>query len=319
MKIIFAGTPDFAVPVLKVLQESEHDVVMVLTQPDRPSGRGRKVAASPVKNYALEHDIPVYQPKTLKDPASFEALKNLNADLMIVIAYGLIVPKAILDLPKRGCVCVHLSLLPRWRGAAPGQRALLAGDTITGVTLFNMDSGIDTGEMLAYATLNIDKKDTTTTLYQRLGDLSAVTVAENLEAILNGELTPEMQEEESTTYAVKINKDEANINWQLSAKQIERMVRAFQPWPVAYSALDDQRLRIWGAEVIKELTDAPPGMIIGLDKAGIDVACGGGILRITQLQWPGGKQLTAQQAINSNNTPLAIGTILGNIEDHCEA
>lgn len=314
LKIIFAGTPDFAVPVLQTLHKTKHDIVMVLTQPDRPSGRGRKVKPSPVKEYALEHELAIYQPKTLKDPEILETLKKTNADLMIVIAYGLIVPKAILNLPKLGCLCVHLSLLPRWRGAAPAQRALLAGDTITGITLFKMDTGIDTGEILLYAALNINKHETTGTLYQRLGELGAKTLLENLPAIETNSLSVETQDEESMTYAVKINKEEANVNWQLSARQIERMIRAFNPWPIAYSTLANQRLRIWQADVIKEFTDATPGMIIGMDKHGIDVACAAGILRITQLQWPGGKQQTAQQAISANNSPLAIGVILGNNE-----
>jgi methionyl-tRNA formyltransferase len=318
MKIIFAGTPEFAVPVLKALQQTKHDIVMVLTQADKPSGRGRKITPSPVKEYALQHDLPIYQPTTLKNSESFTRLEATQADIMIVIAYGLIVPKAILELPKFGCICVHLSLLPRWRGAAPAQRALLAGDTITGVTLFKMDPGIDTGEILTHAALNIDKHETTETLYHRLGELGAQTLLEKLPALEHGEVTFQTQDEDSMTYAVKIDKEEAQINWQLSAQQIERMTRAFNPWPIAYTLLNNERLRFWRASVIKELTDAPPGMIIGVDKRGIDVACGAGILRVTELQWPGGKAQTAQQAINANNSPLKIGVILGEAPPQAE-
>lgn len=311
LKIIFAGTPDFAVPVLSMLQTSTHDVAMVLTQPDRPSGRGRKLTPSPIKEFALEHDLPLYQPKSLKDPASLEVIKAVNPDIIIVIAYGLIVPKAILSLPRLGCICVHLSLLPRWRGAAPAQRALIAGDQITGVTLFKMDSGIDTGEVIAYGTLNIEKSETSASLYERLGQLGATCLKEHLPTIENETARFEIQDDESMTYAVKINKEEACVNWELSAQQIERLIRAFIPWPIAYTTLRGERMRLWKASVINQLTDAPPGMIIGLDKVGVDVACGGGILRITELQWPGGKTQTAIQAINANKSPLQIGLVLG--------
>ncbi len=310
MRILFAGTPDFAVPVLAGLANTDHEIVMVLTQPDRPSGRGRKLSPSPVKQFALEHQLEVYQPTSLKDPEVISTIQNVKPDLIIVIAYGLIVPQAILDYPKLGCICAHLSLLPRWRGAAPAQRALLAGDSITGVTIFKMDSGIDTGEILAYATLNIDKQETTGSLYPRLGELSANALLESLPAIEQQSLTLHKQDHDSMTYAVKISKSDANLNWELSAQQIERMIRAFNPWPVAYTFAKGERLRIWQADVIPELTDAPHGMIIGTDKIGVDVSCGAGILRITQLQWAGGNVQTAEQALNANSTPLIIGTIL---------
>jgi methionyl-tRNA formyltransferase len=310
LRILFAGTPDFAVPVLAGLANTDHEIVMVLTQPDRPSGRGRKLSPSPVKQFALEHQLEVYQPTSLKDPEVISTIQNVKPDLIIVIAYGLIVPQAILDYPKLGCICAHLSLLPRWRGAAPAQRALLAGDSITGVTIFKMDSGIDTGEILAYATLNIDKQETTGSLYPRLGELSANALLESLPAIEQQSLTLHKQDHDSMTYAVKISKSDANLNWELSAQQIERMIRAFNPWPVAYTFAKGERLRIWQADVIPELTDAPHGMIIGTDKIGVDVSCGAGILRITQLQWAGGNVQTAEQALNANSTPLIIGTIL---------
>lgn len=314
MKIIFAGTPDFAVPVLSAINTDEHEITMVLTQPDRPSGRGRKVTVNPVKEYAIEHSIPVYQPNTLKNTFAIDTLTALQPDIIIVIAYGLIIPQAILDLPKYGCVCLHLSLLPRWRGAAPGQRALIAGDKITGVTLMQMDAGIDTGECLAYTTVNIDTHATTESLYQQLGQVAAQTIIQYLPAIQERSIISQRQDEASTTYAVKITKEEALINWELSAKQIERIIRAMISWPVAYTFASGERLRLWQASVISELCDAPPGMIIGTNKHGIDVACGAGILSIRKLQWPGGKVQTVEQALNANNSPLKVGLTLGNNE-----
>ena len=311
MKIIFAGTPDFAVPVLSALNTDEHDIAMVLTQPDRPSGRGRKVAVSPVKEYAIEHSMPVYQPTSLKNAFAIDTLKAIEPDIIIVIAYGLIIPQAILDLPKYGCICLHLSLLPRWRGAAPAQRALIAGDKITGVTLMQMDAGIDTGPCLAYATVNIDKNATTESLYQQLGPIAAQTLIQYLPSIEKRSIITQQQDDASMTYAVKISKDEALINWELSAQQIERIIRAMISWPVAFTFADGERLRIWQASVISEFSDAPPGMIIGANKHGIDVACGAGILSIRKLQWPGGKVQTVEQALNANNSPLKLGLTLG--------
>lgn len=311
MKIIFAGTPDFAVPTLQALNTNQHNVAMVLTQPDRPSGRGRKMTFSPVKEYALEHDIPVYQPKSLKNTFAIDMIKAVEPDLIVVIAYGLIIPQAILDLPKYGCVCLHLSLLPRWRGAAPAQRAIIGGDKLTGVTLMQMDSGIDTGECLAYATHSIAKNATTDSLYQELGQIAAQTLMQNLPGIEKGTIISHTQDNNSMTYAAKISKDEALINWELGAQQIERIIRAMISWPVAYTFANGERLRIWQANVISEFSDARPGMIVGAGKHGIDVACGGGILSIQKLQWPGGKVQTAEQALNANNTPLKIGLVLG--------
>lgn len=314
MKIIFAGTPDFAVPVLSAINTDEHDIAMVLTQPDRPSGRGRKVTVSPIKEYAIEHNIPVYQPKSLKNTFAVDTLTAVQPDIIIVIAYGLIIPQEILDLPRYGCICLHLSLLPRWRGAAPGQRALIAGDKITGVTLMQMDAGIDTGDCLAYATLNIDKHATTEILYQQLGQIAAQTLVQYLPEIIKGNIVAQQQEDASMTYAVKITKDEALINWELSAIQIERIIRAMISWPVAYTFAGGERLRIWQASVISELCDATPGMIIGASKDGIDVACGAGILSLRKIQWPGGKVQTVQQALNANKNPLKLGLTLGNNE-----
>jgi len=310
LKIIFAGTPELAIPTLAALATSKHDVMLALTQPDRPAGRGCKLRASAVKIFAQEHDIPVLQVKSLKEPATIEMLGALQPDLIVVLAYGLLIPKAVLDIPKLGCINVHISLLPRWRGAAPAQRALLAGDKISGITLMQMDTGLDTGEILKHAILDIRADDTTDSLHRRLGELGAATLIDALDDIAAKRLTVRAQDEDSMTYATKIDKKEAHINWELSAQQIERMIRAFNPWPIAFTILNGMRLRLWKATVINELADTPPGTILHADKHGIDVACGAGILRIKELQWAGGKPQTAQAALNSNQNPLKTGVIL---------
>jgi methionyl-tRNA formyltransferase len=314
LKIIFAGTPEISVPVLEALQAAAHDIVMVLTQPDRLAGRGRKLTASPVKMCAQQYDLPVYQPDSLKTPTAQETLKHLQSDLIIVIAYGLIVPQYILDIPKLGCINLHVSLLPRWRGAAPIQRALLAGDTLTGVSLMQMDRGLDTGDVLAHTILPLQGEETAQSLHDSLSLLSANLLIESLPALEQRSLTPTHQDEDGVTYASKITKEEANINWQLSAQQIERMVRAYNPWPIANSIIDQQVLKIWQAEVINDLTEAPPGTILTCNKKGIDIACGGGILRVQKIQWPGGKPQLVAQALNANNCPLHVGARLGSHE-----
>lgn len=311
MKIIFAGTPELAVPTLATLNDSTHDVIMVLTQPDRPAGRGRKLKSSAVKTFAEAHNIPVCQPETLKTLTIVELLRNLKPDLMVVLAYGLIVPKTVLEIPTLGCINVHLSLLPRWRGAAPIQRAILAGDKTTGVTLMKMDTGIDTGDILKQAELPIHDHDTSATLHQRLGKLGAMTLSTSLNDITTEKLKGERQNEEQMTYAKKITKEEACINWQLSAEQIERRVRAFNSWPIAYTTLNKIRLRIWQAHACDEKSTSKPGTIIETNKDHIKVACHQGTLSITQLQWPGGNVQTVQVALNANNNPLKIGVVLG--------
>lgn len=300
MKIIFAGTPDIAVPVLAALVNTTHTVVQVLTQPDRPSGRGHKLTPSPVKVFAQQHAIPVYQPLNFKDPTAVEFVKHLDADLMIVIAYGLILPQAVLDLPRLGCVNIHVSLLPRWRGSAPMQRAIIAGDTLTGISIMQMDAGLDTGPVLVYETLPILATDTTVTLQEKLSLLSAKALLENLDNIEEKKLTQQIQDNNDTTYAAKITKEEACLNWELGSAQLDRFVRAFNPWPIAYTYFNSERVRVWETKPINEISDAPPGMIVGITKEGIDVACGGGILRIKKLQWPSGNIQPAQVAVNGN-------------------
>jgi methionyl-tRNA formyltransferase len=310
LRIIFAGTPEVSVPTLTALAASPHQVVHVLTQPDRPAGRGRKIKTSAIKNFAQAHEIPICQAKTLNDPSTIDLICSLQPDLIVVVAYGLLIPDTVLPIPKFGCINVHFSLLPRWRGAAPVEHALLAGDNITGITLMQIDSGLDTGGILKQATLNIHREDTTHSLHARLATLGAETLLASLDDITDGKLIPQTQSEDNVNYANKITKEAACINWQLDAQQIERMIRAFNPQPVAFTNIKGRILRLWKAKVLAgQLTDAPPGMIIGADKNGVDVACGNGILQIKELQWASGKRQTVQTALNAYNHPLLIGVL----------
>lgn len=313
VRIIFAGTPELAVPTLKALTESKHEIVLVLTQPDRPAGRGHKLLASAVKQFTQTYtQIPIVQPASLKPTENYELLKSYQPDLMIVLAYGLLIPKPILELPRLGCINPHISILPRWRGASPGTSAILTGDPGSGVTLIQMDAGMDTGAMLARAMLPIATDDTTGSLHKKLGELAAILVINNLDAIEHQKITPEIQNEQWVTHARKITKEDALINWSLPAVQIERMVRAFDPWPIAHTQVDAERLRIWQSEILTTVTNAIPGTIIARDKQGLDVACGEhSVLRIKQLQWPGGNILNTSDIANQQHR-LLVGTHLGN-------
>lgn len=310
MRIVFAGTPDFAVPTLQALLQSKHAVIAVYTQPDKPAGRGQKLHASPVKQLAVSHNIPVYQPKTLRDENAQAKLRALNPDVMIVVAYGLILPLTVLTTPKFGCINVHASLLPRWRGAAPIQRSILADDKETGVTIMQMDEGLDTGAMLKKVTCEISVTDTSEALSHKLAMLGAEALLGTLDDLENNNLQAEVQNNELTNYAKKIIKTEAEINWQLSATKIDCMVRGYNPWPVAYTFLHDQMLRIWQAEVIAENSNVMPGTIIHADKNGIDVATGKGVLRILQMQLPNGRCLPVADILNSKAAWFVVGTML---------
>ncbi len=303
MKIIFAGTPEFAVPALAALIHAGHEIVMVLTQPDRPAGRGMKFKASPVKVLALQHQLNVSQPETLKDPAVQIQIANLNADVMIVAAYGLIIPTVVLNMPHKGCYNIHASLLPRWRGAAPIHRSILAGDHETGVTIMEVVPALDAGAMVSKGVLPITEADTTQTLHDALSQLGAdlmVQAMVTLEA--TGSLAATPQDESLVTYAHKLEKSEAAIDWQRSAVEISRQVRAFNPFPVAQSQLKDEVCRIWMATAITG--SAQPGEVVSVQD-GITVGCGEGLLYITELQAPGGKRLYAQAFVQGHH--LKVG------------
>ncbi|HSI43172.1 MAG TPA: methionyl-tRNA formyltransferase [Methylotenera sp.] len=291
MKIIFAGTPEFAVPALDALISAGHEIVMVLTQPDRPAGRGMKFKASPVKVLALQHQLNVFQPETLKDPTAQARIQEVNSDVMIVAAYGLIIPTVVLNMPSLGCYNIHASLLPRWRGAAPIHRSILAGDHETGVTIMEVVPALDAGAMVIKSALPITEADTTQTLHDALSQLGAHLMVQAMATLeTTGELAATPQDESLVTYAHKLEKSEAAIDWQKSAIEISRQVRAFNPFPVAQSMLKDEVCRIWMATAVSG--KATPGEVVSLQD-GISVGCGDGLLNITELQAPGGKRLNA--------------------------
>ncbi len=310
IKVIFAGTPDFAVPCLQALLDGGYPVLTVLTQPDKPSGRGQKLTASPVKQLAVQADLPVLQVKTLRDVAIQQQLAALQADIMVVVAYGLLLPKEVLQIPRLGCINVHASLLPRWRGAAPIQRAIAAGDHETGITIMQMDVGLDTGPMLRRAAYAIRANDTAQHVHDHLASLGAQQLIQCLQNLQQGQITVQAQDDALAIYAAKITKEEALIDWQQSAIDIANKVRAFNPWPVAFAHIDQQILRIWEAHAVAQSVTQKPGCILHCDKHAIDVATGDGLLRITQCQLPGGKVLTVQQLLNSRKALFAQGQLL---------
>ncbi len=311
LRIVFAGTPDFAARHLAALLSSSHEVVAVYTQPDRPAGRGKKLCASPVKILAEQHNLPLLQPERLKSAQEQEILAAFNADLMVVVAYGLLLPKAILDTPKRGCINVHGSILPRWRGAAPIQRSIWAGDEKTGVTIMQMDEGLDTGDMLSIKTLDIDKKETSARLYERLAELGPDALIDCLNALAADKAVAIKQDDALANYAKKLSKEEAKIDWQKSAQEIERCIRAFNPWPMSYFELDDnQNIKVWQADVLDETSDKTAGTILRANKHGICVVTGEGVLNITQLQLAGKKAMSAAEILNSRREWFEEGKVL---------
>ena len=306
-RIIFAGTPEFAVPALEALLATQ-GVCAVYTQPDRPAGRGRKLKPSPVKVLAQAANIPVYQPVSLRPPEAQDELAALQPDLMVVVAYGLLLPQAVLDMPRLGCINVHASLLPRWRGAAPIQRALLAGDTETGVTLMQMEAGLDTGPMLGHARLPIKPDMTAGDLHDQLSLLGAQMLRELLPDLLAQRISPQVQDDAQACYAAKLSKAEAMLDWQQSAQQLERQVRAFNPWPIAQTTLNDQVLRVWRARVIVQSEQAvqvragaQPGQIVSATRDGLAVVCGDGVLLLTEVQLPGKRPQQAADFINAHD------------------
>jgi len=309
MKIIFAGTPEFSLPALQALLDSAHTVAAVYTQPDRPAGRGRHATQSPVKQLALEYGLPVRQPVTFRDADIQSGLAKLRPDLMVVVAYGLILPPAVLALPRLGCVNVHASLLPRWRGAAPIQHAILAGDTETGVCLMQMEAGLDTGPVLACQRCRIEADDTASSLHDRLSRLGGELLAGNLAALEHASLVPQPQDPAQITYAGKIDKADARIDWTADAAHLARRVRAFNSWPVAETRFEGRQLRIWEAAPVTRQVTAPPGTVLSAGKDGIDIACGAGVLRVLTVQLPGGRPLSAGDFINAHTLD---GVRLGN-------
>jgi methionyl-tRNA formyltransferase len=300
LRVVFAGTPDFAVPCLEACRATGAEVVAVYTQPDRPAGRGRKLAASPVKAAALAAGIPVEQPESFKVEADRDRLAAYAPDLMVVVAYGLILPRKVLAIPRLGCWNVHASLLPRWRGAAPIQRAILAGDDESGVDLMQMEAGLDTGPVLVERRTPIATDETGGSLHDRLSALGADALAEGLRRTMAGEtLAARIQAETGVEYAHKLDKAEARLDFQLPAIALERKVRAFNPWPVAEADVAGERLRIWSARALDSTPSVEPGQVIAATRDGIDIACASGVLRLTSVQRPGGRPIGAADYLNA--------------------
>nr|WP_288455294.1 methionyl-tRNA formyltransferase [uncultured Pseudomonas sp.] len=308
LRIVFAGTPEFAAAHLKALLGTDHQIVAVYTQPDRPAGRGQKLMPSPVKQLAVENAIPVLQPPSLKDSDAQAELATLQPDLLVVVAYGLILPQAVLDIPRFGCINSHASLLPRWRGAAPIQRAVQAGDAESGVTVMQMEAGLDTGPMLLKVRTPITAEDTGGSLHDRLAELGPPAVIEAIAGLASGTLMGEVQDDAQANYAHKLNKDEARIDWSRPADELERLIRAFNPWPICHSTLNEAPLKVLAGRIGEG--QGQPGEILAASKDGLTVACGSGALLLTRLQLPGGKALNFSDLFNSRREQFAVGTVL---------
>lgn len=305
-KIIFAGTPKFAEEILSKLLSEKYNITAVYTQPDRPAGRGKILTASDVKKTAALAGIPVHQPVSLRNLDEQKNLAYLEPDLLIVVAYGLILPKEVLSIPKDGCINIHASILPRWRGAAPIQRAIEAGDKESGITIMQMDEGLDTGDVLAESKCPISSSETSAKLYNKLSLLARELLIEKLPEIIEKKITATKQDNKAASYAKKINKAEANIQWNSNAEEIERKIRAFNPWPICYSKIENNIIKIYSAKILNEQSSMLPGTIVN-DKDGIDVACSNKIIRITRLQLEGGKVLDVKDILNSNKPFLKKG------------
>lgn len=309
MRIVFAGTPEFAAVHLQALLDAGKQIVAVYTQPDRPAGRGQKLVASPVKQLALQHDIPVFQPQSLRTEEAQAEFAQLQPDLMVVVAYGLILPQAVLDIPRLGCINSHASLLPRWRGAAPIQRAIEAGDAQTGVTVMQMEAGLDTGPMLLKVVTDIEPTDTGATLHDRLAQLGSSAVVEAVDKLAAGELTGEAQQDDLATYAHKLSKDCSLIDWSQSADAIARAVRAFSPWPVSHTLHQGLSIKVHEAEVVS--AQGQPGTILSVERDGVLVACAKNALLIKRMQLPNARAMNVADILNGRADLFAVGQVMG--------
>ncbi len=307
MRLVFAGTPDFAATALRALLANGHQIVGVYSQPDRPSGRGRKLIPSPVKQVALEQALPVYQPESLRSTDTQAELRALDPDLMVVAAYGLILPRAVLDIPHYGCLNIHASLLPRWRGAAPIQRAIAAGDTKSGITIMQMADGLDTGDMLYKSATPIAPTDTGGSLHDRLAEMGGEAIVEAIKRLEAGTLTPELQDDEQACYAHKLTKHDGHIDWSRPALEIDRQIRAFNPYPGSYTDLDQQRIRIHQASLVPLTGGQKPGTVLARARTGIEIVCGEGALRVERLQLAGSRPQSVTDLINGGKALLLPG------------
>jgi methionyl-tRNA formyltransferase len=298
-RIIYAGTPEFAVPALESLLREAHDVVAVYTQPDRPAGRGRKLQQSPVKQCAADAGLPVFQPVDFKSPGDLQQLQQHDAELMVVAAYGLLLPAAVLEAPRLGCVNIHASLLPRWRGASPIQQAILAGDSHSGVSLMKMDTGLDTGDVISRRSLEIDADWSSVDLHDALAPLGAELLLEALRDLERSLQLAEPQDESAATYAPRLSKQQAQVDWRKPAAQLLREIRAYNPWPVSYTCLRQDNLRLWRACANSDYQAQQPGRVVAHDRSGVYVSCGDAVLQVSELQFAGRNRCTAAQALNS--------------------
>lgn len=313
LNIIFAGTPAFTLPCLNALATSKHHLQAVYTQPDRPAGRGRALQASAVKTWAEAHHLPVHQPLNFKDSQAIADLAALSPDILVVIAYGLILPQAVLDIPRLGCINVHASLLPRWRGASPIQQAILHGDQETGVTIMQLDAGMDTGAMLTRISCPILSDDTAECLHDRLSELAAIPLLNTLDLLASGQADPQPQDSALATHAPKIKKEDAEINWHTPAIEIDRQIRAFNPWPITWTLVEDQVLRIHQAKVVEHTSTHLPGTVLAIDKQGMLVATSENALLVETLQFSGGKAMSVADWLNAGRAQLHTNLVLGSL------
>lgn len=310
LHIVFAGTPEFTLPCLDALAASTYELLAVYTQPDRPAGRGRKLQASAVKSWAINHQVPIYQPLNFKTEEAVAELAALKPDLLVVIAYGLILPQRILTLPRLGCINVHASLLPRWRGAAPIQQAIFSGDRETGVTIMQMDIGMDTGDKLAEVSCPITDHDTAGSLHDKLAELAVAPLLKTIDALATGTAKPQVQDNNLATYAAKIKKEDAAINWQKTAIEIDRQIRAFNPWPIAYTQAGEELLRIHRAYIVDTTSSKAPGTILALDKRGMLVATAKQAIMVETIQFSGSRVMTVADWLNAGRSQLHVNLVL---------